>query len=242
VSRLQGQGTSPGDLNLGYTANDLPDAVSANRQQFLAGVAGDNPNRCGLVTLKQMHSRLARRVGREDVAERPILWGDGLMTDQPGVLLGVQTADCLPVLIADTRLRAVAAFHAGWRGTLKAIVERGVGSMQKEFGSRPEDLTAAIGPGIGNCCFAVGPEVRALFSSRFTYAPDLFEGGGTAAETLRMNLAEANRRQLLAAGLAPRNIHLLNMCTSCRTDLFFSYRAERGNTGRMLSVVGVDAD
>ncbi len=237
ISRLRGQENSSSDLNLGYTANDLPEAVSANRQLFMEAITRDSAGRCGLVTLKQMHSALTRRVGREDGAERATLWGDGLMTDEPGILLGVQTADCLPILIADTRQRAVAAFHAGWRGTLKAIAERGVASMRKEFGSRPEDLTAAIGPGIGSCCFAVGPEVEALFSARFSYAEELFD----KQETLRMNLAEANRRQLLSAGLSPHKIYLLGMCTNCRTDLFFSYRAERGHTGRMLAVIGIDS-
>ena len=163
------------------------------------------------------------------------MWGDGLMTDEPGVLLGIQTADCLPVLIADTKRRAVAAFHAGWRGTLKGVVEQGVGSMREEFGSDPKDLMAAIGPGIGSCCFAVGAEVRKLFAARFSYAEELFIAG----EALRMDLVEANRRQLLAAGLSPETIFAMRECTSCRTDRYFSYRAEGGKTGRMMAVIGI---
>ena len=102
------------------------------------------------------------------------LEADGLMTDEPGLLLGVQTADCIPVLVADRKRRAVAAFHAGWRGTVKRIVETGVGRMRLEFGSRPEDLIAAIGPGIGPCCYAVGEEVLSEFESQFAYARELF--------------------------------------------------------------------
>ena len=96
------------------------------------------------------------------------------MTDEPGFLLAVQTADCIPVLVADRKRRAVAAFHAGWRGTVKRIVETGVGRMRLAFGSRPEDLVAAIGPGIGVCCYAVGEEVLSEFESQFTYARELF--------------------------------------------------------------------
>lgn len=237
-----------GDLNLGYTRDDDPEIVAGNRRRFLAevcrgvtnqsGAIPISPATIGLVTIKQMHSGLTRRVGRADAAERASLWGDGLMTGEPGVLLGIQTADCLPILIADQQRRAVAAFHAGWRGTLKGIVEQGIAAMRKEFGSDPQDLTAAIGPGIGACCFAVGPEVEDLFRAKYAYAPQLFAGHNP----LRMNLAEANRLQLLSAGLLGRNIHSLNACTSCAVDRFFSYRAERGKTGRMMAVIGLRPD
>jgi YfiH family protein len=188
-----------------------------------------------MVTLKQMHSALVRRVGRAEIAERASLWGDGLVTNEPGVLLGIQTADCLPILIADRERKAVGAFHAGWRGTLKGIVERGVAAMGREFGSAPGDLIAAIGPGIGPCCFAVGAEVRDLFRARYAYADELFSAG----PKLALDLVEANRRQLLTAGLSPKSIVTLNACTSCRTDEFFSYRAERGKTGRLMAVIGI---
>jgi polyphenol oxidase len=235
ASQLARSNDSTGDLNLGYTSNDNPDAVSINRERFLASIPRNRERHTGLVTLKQMHSGLARRVGREDIANRASLWGDGLMTGHPGVLLGIQTADCLPILIADLRRRAVAAFHAGWRGTLKGIVEQGVEMMRREFGSGPDDLTAAIGPGIGSCCFTVGTEVRELFGARYSYAPALF----ASEEPLRMNLVEANRRQLLLAGLSPDKIYSLDLCTSCDTKRFFSYRAEGGKSGRMMAVIGI---
>jgi YfiH family protein len=187
--------------------------------------------------------------------------GDGLMTDQPGLLLAVQTADCIPVLVADRKRRAVAAFHAGWRGTVQRIVESGVGRMRLEFGSRPEDLAAAIGPGIGACCYAVGEEVLSSFDSQFAYAHNLFRevcdadpvrakypmlfltqrapGHSPIGPSLHLDLAEANRRQLLAAGLKPRSIQLVGGCTGCQPELFFSHRASRGHAGRMLSVIGI---
>jgi hypothetical protein len=202
-----------------------------------------------------------RRVSSKDAAATARWRGDGLMTAEPGLMLAIQTADCIPVLIADRKQRAVAAFHSGWRGTLKRIVETGVGRMRLEFGSRPKDLVAAIGPGIGQCCYAVGEEVRSEFRSQFVYAEELFcdvydsdpvrekypllfltaraPGHSNIGPSLHLDLVEANRRQLIDAGLEPDAISVLGECTSCRSDRYFSYRANQGFTGRMLSVVGV---
>jgi YfiH family protein len=187
-------------------------------------------------------------------------WGDGLMTSKPGILLGIKIADCLPVLIADPERRAIGAFHAGWRGTARRIVEKGVGEMRKHFGSDPAKLLAAIGPGIGSCCYEIGDEVEREFESQFAYWQELFEdvvdprslharypllflnqrapGHGDAALSRHLNLVKANLLQLRDAGLAEENISNLGLCTSCRTDLFFSYRKEQV-TGRMLAVVGI---
>ncbi len=265
-----------GDLNLGFTASDDSENVVANRQQFLHAVGASLDPRPKaqpsgrssptLVTLKQIHSSLIRRVDAAPAATaeaiaKPQLQGDGLLTAKKGLLLGIQTADCIPILIADRRNRAVAAIHAGWRGTLGRIVELGVGRMRLEFGSRPEDLTAAIGPGIGACCYAVGEEVRSEFESQFAYAPQLFSevfdsdpirekypmlfltarapGHSALGPSLHLDLKEANRRQLLDAGLRPDDVSLIPDCTSCRTDLYFSHRAEHGFTGRMMSVIGI---
>lgn len=162
------------------------------------------------------------------------------MTDHPGLLLGIQTADCIPVLVADRKRRAVAAFHAGWRGTVQRIVETGIGRMRLEFGSQPEDLIAAIGPGIGPCCYAVGEEVLSGFDSQFAYARELFcevydsdpvrmkypmlfltqraPGHSPIGPSLHLNLIEANRRQLLAAGLKPRAIKIVAGCTNCQPE------------------------
>jgi copper oxidase (laccase) domain-containing protein len=144
---------------------------------------------------------------------------------------------------------------------VKRIVETGVGRMRLQFGSRPEDLIAAIGPGIGACCYAVGEEVLSSFESQFAYASGLFRevydtdpvrtkypmlfltqrapGHSPIGPSLHLDLIEANRRQLLAAGLKPSAIHLVGGCTSCQPDLFFSHRASQGHAGRMLSVIGI---
>ena len=248
-----------GELNLGFTAEDKRDAVQTNRR-LLAEAVTDNAG-TPVLTLRQIHSGLSVVVGAVDfLRERP--WrGDGLITAEPGLLLAIQTADCIPVLVADRKRRVAAAFHAGWRGTVKRIVEMGVGRMRLEFGSRPDDLIAAIGPGIGACCYAIGEEVLSEFESQFTYARELFHeifdsdpvrtkypmlfltkcapGHSPIGPSLHLDLMEANRRQLLDAGLKPRAIKAVGGCTSCQPQLFFSHRASRGHAGRMMSVIGV---
>jgi purine-nucleoside/S-methyl-5'-thioadenosine phosphorylase / adenosine deaminase len=247
-----------GELNLGFTASDTRETVLANRRLLLEAVAGKT---FPLVTLRQVHSSIVRLVSKADAGEEATLKGDGMITGERGVVLGIQTADCIPVLVADKKRRAVAAFHAGWRGTLKRIVENGVGRMRMEFGCDPEDLMAAIGPGIGPCCYAVGEEVRSEFESQFRYAPELFcevydsdpvrekypmlfltaraPGHSNLGPSLHLDLIEANRRQLLDAGLRAESIFVQGDCTSCRTDRYFSHRAEHGFTGRSLSIIGI---
>lgn len=232
------------DLNLGFTEADDPVNVAANRKLFLKAVTGD-PD-FPLITVRQVHSSVVRHVTPETTgmgtSSEP---ADGMMTAEPGILLGIQTADCIPVLIADPRLRVVAAFHAGWRGTLKRIVEEGVGQMRLEFGSEAKDLVAAIGPGIGPCCYRVGEEVCGKFEAEFSYAAELLREMAAAAgrsndrPVLHLDLVEANRRQLLDAGLVANQISVVGECTSCQTDRYFSYRAEGGRTGRLLSVIGI---
>lgn len=246
-----------GELNLGFTQSDARENVLENRRRFLEALGAPEAR---LVTLRQIHSSLVRRVQGEDAERTPGWKGDGLMTSEPG-LLAIQTADCIPVLVADTKRKAVAAFHAGWRGTLRRIVESGVNRMRVEFGSRPEDLVAAIGPGIGACCYAVGEEVRSEFISQFAYAPALFHeisdsdpvrekypllfltarapGHSSLGPSLHLDLMEANRRQLLDAGVRAEAVTVLGDCTRCQNQRYFSYRAEQGFTGRMLSVVGI---
>ena len=248
-----------GELNLGFTEDGDRETVARNRQLLAEAVTG-NPA-TPLVTLKQIHSNLVVRAGEADAGRLQPPKADGLITDTPGLLLAVMTADCIPVLVADRRRRAVGAFHAGWRGTVKRIVECGIGRMRLEFGSRPEDLVAAIGPGIGGCCYAVGEEVQAAFESQFAYARELFTevydpdpvrlkypmlflnqrapGHAAPMMSLHLDLVEANRRQLMEAGLKPEQIQCVGGCTNCQKDRFFSYRAEGGRTGRMMAVIGI---
>ena len=270
-STRQGGGSvayGEGELNLGWTAEDAPETVAENRRRFTRAVIDGTP--MTLATIRQFHSGMIRTVEADHgplatPEGKAVLRGDGLMTGVEGVLLGVQTADCVPVLVADTRTHAVAAFHAGWRGTLARIVERGSGAMQLRYGSRPKDLVAAIGPAIGSCCFAVGEEVRSEFESQFAYGSELFSevyesdpvrekypmlfmtarapGHSNLGPQIHADLFEANRRQLLDAGLKDKKISVVGECTACKRlrsgkRKYFSHRSEHGFTGRMLSVIG----
>ena len=242
-------------LNLGFTDWDSQAHVDENRLRLLAAVGA---RKMQLVTLRQIHSDIAHVIS---APPQTILQGDALITATPGLLLGVQTADCIPILLADTRRRAVAAIHAGWRGTLERIAAKTVGRMQMEFSTRPQDLIAAIGPGISRCCYEVGPEVVKEFAAKFSDARGWFEGpfdqlaSGEDPNPLPwltmmppghqpppprclLDLKGANSAILKEAGLAAKNIFATDFCTSCRTDLFFSYRREK-TTGRMLSVIGI---
>ncbi|HEX4322145.1 MAG TPA: peptidoglycan editing factor PgeF [Acidobacteriaceae bacterium] len=220
------------ELNLGFTAADPRESVLENRRLFAQALSGSRET--PLRALRQIHCN--RSITAPSSADAEPVEADGIMTTQPGSLLGIQTADCIPVLVVDPVKRAVAGFHAGWRGTVKSIVERGVGRMAVEFGSKPEDMIAAIGPGIGSCCYTVGGEVEGRFAANFTYAEELFERCG---EDLFLDLIEANRRQLLAAGLAAESISIVGGCTACYPELFFSHRASGGNTGRMMAAIGI---
>jgi len=255
VSRVYGGNA----LNLGFTKHDSRTAVERNRDLFLKGLGAANGRRIWpLVSLRQIHSDLIHRVDR--MPEHPLA-GDGLITDTPRLLVAVQTADCLPIILADRKRRAVGVFHAGWRGTVKRIVEKGVGEMRKHFGSDPRNLVAAIGPGVQGCCYDVGEEVRTKFEMQFAYAGSLFRevkesdpvrekypmlfltarapGHSELPVKLFLDLVEANRRQLLDAGVPAKNIDTAAPCTACHTELLFSFRAEKGVTGRMMGAAGI---
>lgn len=245
--------------NLGFTKQDSRGVVERNRAAFERQVgAVEGKKLWPLVTLRQIHSDLVYCVSKRPQEQ---LAGDGLVTDTPCILLAIQTADCLPVVLVDTKRHAVGVFHAGWRGTVRRIVEKGVGEMRGCFGTRPRDIKAAIGPGIHGCCYPVGEEVRVNFESQFAYAADLFRevkesdpvrekypllfltarapGHSELPVNIFLDLVEANRRQLLDAGVSAKSIHASPLCTSCHTDLLFSHRAEKGVTGRMMAVAGI---
>ena len=245
-------------LNLGFTKQDSGLAVERNRAEFRRKLGVNGKPRWPLVTLRQVHSDVIHPVAA--LPDHPGV-GDGLVTATPGLLLAIQTADCLPVIVVDRKQRAVGVFHAGWRGTVKRIVEKGVGEMRRWFGSKPGDLEAAIGPGVHNCCYVVGEEVRDNFASQFAYGVELFHelkesdpvrekypllfltarapGHSKLPVNIFLDLVEANRRQLVDAGVPAKHIEASPLCTSCRTDLLFSYRAEKGVTGRLMGVVGI---
>ena len=241
-------------LNLGFAEWDTKESVFENRRRFLAALAAHDMALCGL---SQIHSDVVH------VFEAPPpvpCRGDAAATNRPGLLLAVQTADCVPILLVDSKNRTVAAVHAGWRGTLGRIVTKTIGKMQMQFGTKPDDLLAAIGPSIGGCCYEVGTEVAAEFRSQFPNASKWFDELRTGDEpnplqwlnmappghqpppkNVLLDLRKANRAELLEAGLLPQNISVSELCTACRRDLLFSYRKEAGITGRLMSVIGFRA-
>jgi hypothetical protein len=172
-------------------------------------------------TVHQIHSDICMAArGRTGVVGD----ADALLENLPGHLVAVKTADCIPILLADEEHRAVAAVHAGWRGTVSVIVQHALRRMQEEFGTSAARVHAAIGPGIGACCYEVGAEVAARFGEK---------------GPCHIDLPEANRRQLAEAGVPEPQICVARLCTKCGAADFHSYRRDKEKAGRMLSFIGV---
>jgi YfiH family protein len=246
-------------LNLGITEQDTRENVNENRRIFLRAInAIKGRDTMPLVLTRQVHSAVIHHVTA--LPNEPLV-GDGVITNLREVALSVRVADCIPVLLADKKGKGIGALHAGWRGTLARIVEKGVGEMQQKFGSNAKDIVAAVGPGIHRCCFEVGEDFRDKFAAQFAYAEELFDevfdsnalhikypllflnqrapGHGAPAMKPHLDLVEANRRQLMDAGVPGKNIWVSDLCTACRTDLLFSHRAEHGETGRMMAAIAL---
>ena len=251
-SRLDGSAA----LNLGYTDWDTRENVQANRARFLAAIGASGMR---LVSLRQVHSDIVHQF---EAAPLQPLRGDAVISRASGLLLAVQTADCLPILLVDTKRRAIAAIHAGWRGTLKRIAQQALGRMRMAYGTSPTNVLAAIGPGIGRCCYEVGPEVAQAYAGQFASAAEWFDsplaqlasggepnplpwlsmappGHEPPPARVRLDLYAANRWQLLDVGIPAANIFASELCTACRPDLLFSYRREAARTGRMMAVIGL---
>jgi len=187
-----------------------------------------------VVTVDQVHGENIVTVDELNVLDVRTVHADALITDVPGIAIGVETADCVPVLLFDPMKPAVAAVHAGWRSTVKKIVQKAVHRMHEEFGSEPARLIAAIGPAIGPECYEVDEPVMGRVREAFSFWSEVAAPRGN--DRWSLDLVKANKLELLQLGLAEQNVHALGLCTSCRRDLFYSFRAE-GRTGRMLSVI-----
>jgi hypothetical protein len=246
-------------LNLSFARGGTRRRVLSNRKQFLQAIGADEMT---LVAIEQIHSDVVHRIDSATGLIGYHAQGDALLTNVPGVLLAVQTADCVPILLADRKRRAVAAIHSGWRGTLLRIAAKALGRMRMEFGTSPQDVIATIGPSIGRCCYEVGSEVTAAFHSQFPNAREWFDGPfetlaagendpnwlpwltmkppghAPPAPRVHLDLVAANRAILAEAGLPLTQIFQSSFCTYCRGDLFFSYRRERV-TGRLMAVIGI---
>jgi YfiH family protein len=220
-------------LNLGLNTLDVPSSVQGNRS-VLARAFGTKLEK--LVTVTQTHGTdlLVIDAPNPDYSHFQKLECDGIITNQPGVMIGVCVADCAPVLLLDPVNRAAAALHAGWKGTAGGIAAKGVEALASLFGSKPEQLLAAVGPAIGRCCYEVDAPVRDEFT----------RGGGRweefadkAGDKWRLDLALANALQLQDAGVLRENIETAELCVSCNRAAFFSYRRDRGETGRQMGFI-----
>ena len=272
---------------MGFTSNASRGEVERNRQRFLRGLDAT----ATAASVHQVHSAVVWEVARSrdqgargparhsaaprleyrpagsslalthETAEHA---GDARITSEAGILLAIRVADCLPVLIADRKLRVVAAVHAGWRGALARVIEKTVGELRRALGSRPQDLVAALGPAIGRCCYEVGDEVVDAFRAQFRESDAFFHKPTAEAEPqrselrykllfhtqappghrrephgLHLDLAAVARAQLREAGLRASAIHASEFCTCCHPQLFFSHRRDGGRAGRMMAALGV---
>lgn len=230
-------------LNLAGFNEDTAENILENRRRFLKLFPGD----WALAGCWQVHGSDVRLVENRAAAKPAedshgdTIYCDAIVSDAAGVLAGVKTADCVPVLLGDPKTGAFAAVHAGWRGTLAQVVNKALARMSDGFKTNPRDVVVAIGPAAAACCYEVGSEVIDAFGQTFP-EQQLFKT--TRENYACINLLQANLQQLVATGVDHDRIFTAPLCTMCRTDLFFSYRREKsvhGKVGRLMSVIGRSA-
>jgi YfiH family protein len=228
-------------LNLAGFNEDAAQNILENRRRFLKLF----PGQWALAGCWQVHGSDVRVV-QNLIDTKPAtdehgetVYCDAIVSDVPGVMAGVKTADCVPLLFGDPKTGAFAAVHAGWRGTVAMVVSKALARMVGDYKTQANDILVALGPAAGACCYEVGNEVIDAFADRFEPSTDLFKS--TRTDHACVDLIKANRLQLIAAGVNQANIYSAPLCTMCRTDLFFSYRREKnvyGKVGRLMSVIG----
>ncbi len=223
-TRKGGVSAEPYGLNLSFNVGDAKENVEKNRSRFLKAV-GVLPEQIAIP--QQRHTATVRTITRPGTYEVC----DALVTDTPGIALTVTVADCAPVFLFDTRKKAVACVHAGWRGTEQRIVEKTIEVLVKQFGSNPRDILAWIGPCAGVCCYEVGEDVAKKFDARYLNRRD---------GKIYLNVGKSNEDQLRGAGVPERNTEAIGDCTICGKDLYHSYRRDRDKSGRMMGVVGIN--
>lgn len=225
-------------LNLGCHRGDDPQRVRENYRRFCAAV-GVEPD--SVVMTRQVHGTQVRPVTgadrKSDVMDESFVEADGLVTDVPGVTLVIFTADCIPILLFDPVRRVAAAVHAGWRGTAGAIAAQGVQAMEG-YGCKPGDIRAAIGPGIGPCCFETDADVPQAMAQRLgdLAAPYMSKTG----EKWRVDLKGINRAVLLDAGVAGEHIDLSEDCTCCLPERYWSHRYTKGLRGSQGAAIALE--
>lgn len=236
-TRLGGVSAFPeNSLNLAGFDEDAPENIFENRKRFLQTFEKDFI----LATAWQVHGDAVKFVNNLNQARDGNGRFDALVSNLENILVGVKTADCVPVLIGDAETKSFAAIHAGWRGTVQSIVVETIEKMRREFGTKPQNLICAIGAAATCKNYEIGQEVIDAFRANFPDSKNLFTP--TRDRHALVDLHLANKEQLISTGVAPENIFVAPFCTIERTDLFFSYRKEKksyGKTGRLLSVIGL---
>ena len=215
-----------------YEIGDTIDAFTVGRGEALP---------CPVVQAHQVHGCEVAVIDRPGITREALEGYDALLTNVPGVAIGVRTADCIPILLYDSVHRAVAAVHAGWRGTLAEILRKTIFTMRREYGTEAADLKAVIGPGICKECFQVGEEVAASFKDAGFPMDAIYSWNGVRVEGdmktgHHIDLPEANRRILIEEGVSPENIRVSGICTY-ETESLYSARREGRECGRNISAI-----
>lgn len=231
-------GVSTGEtarMNLGMHRQDAPDNVREN-YRLLLSAAGMEPE--NLVVTRQVHETHVIKApeqwrGRGVWNDAAVEAADGLICDQPGTVLIKHSADCAAIYLLDTRKPAIGLLHSGWRGTLNNIARAGIDAMTRAYGTRPQDIRAAISPAIGPCCFEVGEDVAKLFADAYPEWPLVIRAG----EKPRVDLWRCIALQLEHAGIAPGNIAQAGLCTACHPNEFHSHRYRQGHCGLMAAAI-----
>lgn len=238
-TRIGGVSQPPFDaLNLGMHVGDQLNNVIENRRRYCEALGLEVEN---LTSGEQIHSDKIRVVTGHDRGcgvysyDTAFPGTDGFVTNEPGVILSSYYADCVPLFVFDPVKRVVGLAHAGWKGTIKRIGARTIETMADAFGTRAYDCLVGIGPSIGQCCYEVDERVVTALQTEFPEWERLVKAKQNGRWDL--DLWNTNRQVFIDAGVQPVNIEVSNLCTSCRVDLFFSYRGENGKTGRMASII-----
>lgn len=218
-------------LNLSFRVGDDPQAVKDNICDLKKAVGVHDLK---IVTMKQVHGD--RIIEVKDKSLKEAGEADGIVTDERGIFLAVLTADCVPILFTVPGRTVVAAVHAGWRGTLAGIAAKALELLKTRYGVASSSVEVALGPSIGPCCYEIGTDVSAPLLDRWGSMAEasLTTGGGKSY----LDLRQLNRLILEKAGVAPGKLSEVGPCTSCAAGDFFSYRRERGETGRQISLIG----
>lgn len=236
LSRIGGVSKAP-FYSLNFDTRDGDDSENIEQNKAIAGkLFGFDKER--LLTIKQVHGNDVLIIDKpvKNIAELSQMPADAIVTNQCNIAVAILTADCVPIVLVDPVLKVIGIVHAGWRGTAKGVVQKAIEAMTLQFGSQKKNLIAAVGPSIGQCCYKVDEAVAKEFGwEKAKHCSDDFIQ--KSGDNWRLDLKKANTAQMLQSGILEKNISVENLCTSCRNDLFFSYRKDNKKTGRQLNFI-----